>query len=175
MDNCIYSLPEKIPIVNDAEYTAQSCLPFCMDPTVTFHLYHEESQFSGSQDLSLLSYAPGQPIVDQYYNNLYNLPSQPICPKFGHQESYYGPSYIRKRNERERQRVKCVNEGYNKLRRHLPQEYLEKRLSKVQTLRAAIKYINHLQDILGIDIMNSTRVNRQENYKQRSSSVYHRY
>lgn len=53
-----------------------------------------------------------------------------------------------KRNERERQRVKCVNEGYAQLRHHLPEEYLEKRLSKVETLRAAIKYISYLQSLL---------------------------
>uniref|UniRef100_UPI00398F3AC4 achaete-scute homolog 3-like n=1 Tax=Pristiophorus japonicus TaxID=55135 RepID=UPI00398F3AC4 len=60
----------------------------------------------------------------------------------------YEPAFIRKRNERERQRVKCVNEGYARLRQHLPQEFSEKRLSKVETLRAAIKYIKELQSLL---------------------------
>ncbi|XP_041052575.1 achaete-scute homolog 3-like [Carcharodon carcharias] len=62
----------------------------------------------------------------------------------------YEPAFIRKRNERERQRVKCVNEGYAQLRQHLPQELSEKRLSKVETLRAAIKYIKELQALLGV-------------------------
>ncbi|XP_062374339.1 achaete-scute homolog 5-like isoform X2 [Sardina pilchardus] len=58
------------------------------------------------------------------------------------------PAFIRKRNERERQRVRCVNEGYARLRQHLPYELEDKRLSKVETLRAAIGYIKHLQEVL---------------------------
>ncbi|KFQ33600.1 Achaete-scute 4, partial [Mesitornis unicolor] len=60
----------------------------------------------------------------------------------------FEPAFIRKRNERERQRVRCVNEGYTRLREHLPKEFAEKRLSKVETLRAAISYIKHLQSLL---------------------------
>ncbi|NXU09424.1 ASCL4 protein, partial [Pardalotus punctatus] len=58
------------------------------------------------------------------------------------------PAFIRKRNERERQRVRCVNEGYTRLRAHLPGQGTDGRLSKVQTLRAAISYIKHLQALL---------------------------
>ncbi|XP_077023950.1 achaete-scute homolog 4 [Tamandua tetradactyla] len=57
-------------------------------------------------------------------------------------------AFLRKRNERERQRVRCVNEGYERLRDHLPRELAGKRLSKVETLRAAIGYIKHLQELL---------------------------
>lgn len=58
------------------------------------------------------------------------------------------PAFLHKRNERERHRVRCVNEGYARLRGHLPRALAERRLSKVQTLRAAIRYIRHLQDLL---------------------------
>lgn len=58
------------------------------------------------------------------------------------------PAFIRKRNERERIRVRNVNEGYARLRDHLPLEPTEKRLSKVETLRGAIKYIKLLKTIL---------------------------
>ncbi|XP_076466228.1 achaete-scute homolog 5-like [Babylonia areolata] len=58
------------------------------------------------------------------------------------------PSFIRKRNERERERVRCVNEGYALLKKHLPASSAEKRLSKVDTLRGAIAYIRHLEKIL---------------------------
>ncbi|XP_068573293.1 achaete-scute homolog 4-like [Cebidichthys violaceus] len=61
------------------------------------------------------------------------------------------PAFIRKRNERERHRVRCVNEGYARLREHLPQEFEDKRLSKVETLRAAIDYIKHLQSLLDLN------------------------
>ncbi|KAI6180719.1 Transcription factor Ash2 [Aphelenchoides besseyi] len=50
-----------------------------------------------------------------------------------------------RRNERERYRVRCVNEGYAQLRNHLPLTQYEKRLSKVDTLRLAILYIRHLE------------------------------
>ncbi|XP_025259312.1 achaete-scute homolog 4 [Theropithecus gelada] len=60
----------------------------------------------------------------------------------------FEPACLRKRNERERQRVRYVNEGYARLRDHLPRELADKRLSKVETLRAAIGYIKHLQELL---------------------------
>ncbi|XP_027128249.1 achaete-scute homolog 4-like [Larimichthys crocea] len=64
----------------------------------------------------------------------------------------FEPAFIRKRNERERHRVRCVNEGYARLREHLPQELEDKRLSKVETLRAAIDYIKHLQSLLDLNL-----------------------
>uniref|UniRef100_A0AC35FKA8 BHLH domain-containing protein n=1 Tax=Panagrolaimus sp. PS1159 TaxID=55785 RepID=A0AC35FKA8_9BILA len=53
-----------------------------------------------------------------------------------------------KRNERERYRVRCVNEAYEHLRDQLPFDEDEKRLSKVETLKLAIIYIRHLEAIL---------------------------
>ncbi|KAK2858876.1 hypothetical protein Q5P01_003496 [Channa striata] len=64
----------------------------------------------------------------------------------------FEPAFIRKRNERERHRVRCVNEGYARLREHLPREFEDKRLSKVETLRAAIDYIKHLQSLLNLNL-----------------------
>ena len=63
---------------------------------------------------------------------------------------YNNSSFIRKRNEKERARVKNVNEGFDRLRRHLPASIYkkEKRLSKVETLRLAISYIQQLNSIL---------------------------
>uniref|UniRef100_A0A914YPJ3 BHLH domain-containing protein n=1 Tax=Panagrolaimus superbus TaxID=310955 RepID=A0A914YPJ3_9BILA len=53
-----------------------------------------------------------------------------------------------KRNERERYRVRCVNEAYELLRECLPFDEDEKRLSKVESLRLSIIYIRHLEAIL---------------------------
>ncbi|XP_060100577.1 achaete-scute homolog 4 [Heteronotia binoei] len=69
----------------------------------------------------------------------------------------FEPAFIRKRNERERQRVRCVNEGYARLRDHLPKELADKRLSKVETLKAAINYIKHLQSLLDCDPLGTTK------------------
>uniref|UniRef100_A0A8C6L8X7 Achaete-scute family bHLH transcription factor 5 n=1 Tax=Nothobranchius furzeri TaxID=105023 RepID=A0A8C6L8X7_NOTFU len=66
-------------------------------------------------------------------------------------ECPFEPAFIQKRNERERQRVKCVNLGYAKLRDHLPGQSADKRLSKVETLRAAIRYIKYLQQLVDDD------------------------
>ncbi|XP_037701219.1 achaete-scute homolog 4 [Choloepus didactylus] len=68
----------------------------------------------------------------------------PPLPRDGAFES----PFLRQRNERERQRVRGVNQGYARLRDHLPPELAGKRLSKVETLRAAIGYIKHLQELL---------------------------
>ncbi|PSN41438.1 Helix-loop-helix protein 6 [Blattella germanica] len=65
------------------------------------------------------------------------------------------PTSGRRRNERERQRVRSVNEGFERLRRYLPipeadrKRYSRRRCSKVDVLRAAILYIRHLQELLG--------------------------
>ncbi|XP_028306704.1 achaete-scute homolog 4-like [Gouania willdenowi] len=80
------------------------------------------------------------------------LPYFPFHGALGVCEYTVEPAFIRKRNERERHRVRCVNEGYARLREHLPHEREDKRLSKVETLRAAIDYIKHLQDLLGFNL-----------------------
>ncbi|XP_052809388.1 achaete-scute homolog 4-like [Mya arenaria] len=66
---------------------------------------------------------------------------------------------FRRRNERERDRVRNVNEGYLKLKEHLPLENKERRLSKVETLRLAIDYIKCLQQVL------SDQRDKQEGFK----------
>ncbi|XP_058481805.1 achaete-scute homolog 4 [Solea solea] len=76
----------------------------------------------------------------------------PYHGHFGVCDYSFEPAFIRKRNERERHRVRCVNEGYARLREHLPEEFEDKRLSKVETLRAAIDYIKHLQSLLDINV-----------------------
>lgn len=54
---------------------------------------------------------------------------------------------VGKRNERERKRVKVVNQGFATLRQHLPIRK-NKKTSKVETLRAAVEYINQLNKLL---------------------------
>uniref|UniRef100_A0A3P9JY48 Achaete-scute family bHLH transcription factor 4 n=1 Tax=Oryzias latipes TaxID=8090 RepID=A0A3P9JY48_ORYLA len=75
----------------------------------------------------------------------------PFRTPFGVCDYSFEPAFIQKRNERERHRVRCVNEGYARLREHLPQEFEDKRLSKVETLRAAIDYIKRLQSLLELN------------------------
>ena len=58
------------------------------------------------------------------------------------------PALVQKRNARERRRVQAVNGAFTKLRRHIPYENKNKRLSKVKTLKIAIDYIHHLEDMI---------------------------
>lgn len=65
---------------------------------------------------------------------------------------------VQRRNARERNRVKQVNNGFSNLRQHIPQTVItaltkggrgaSKKLSKVDTLRLAVEYIRSLKDML---------------------------
>ena len=107
----------------------QSSSPsICMENIASFHSPVYNGSYSGLPTGSNISY----PMVPF-----------PFLAEFGLE-----PGFIRKRNERERMRVRNVNEGYARLRDHLPLEPSEKRLSKVETLRSAIKYIKYLEELL---------------------------
>ncbi|GAB6027553.1 hypothetical protein CHUAL_001798 [Chamberlinius hualienensis] len=58
------------------------------------------------------------------------------------------PQVVEKRNARERRRVEAVNSAFARLRKSVPLENRNKRVSKVKTLQKAIEYINYLQDVL---------------------------
>ena len=58
------------------------------------------------------------------------------------------PHLVQRRNARERRRVQAVNNAFVRLRRHIPHENKNKRLSKVKTLRIAIDYISQLQQMI---------------------------
>uniref|UniRef100_A0A1B0AK76 BHLH domain-containing protein n=1 Tax=Glossina pallidipes TaxID=7398 RepID=A0A1B0AK76_GLOPL len=66
---------------------------------------------------------------------------------------------VLRRNARERNRVKQVNNSFARLRQHIPQTIIadltkgggrgpHKKISKVDTLRIAVEYIRRLQDLL---------------------------
>ena len=76
---------------------------------------------------------------------------------FGHQQSDYlglhkPPTVaVARRNERERNRVKLINMTFATLREHIPAGAKcgkSKKLSKVDTLKAAIDYIRYLQTLV---------------------------
>ena len=54
---------------------------------------------------------------------------------------------VSRRNARERNRVKQVNNGFATLRTHIP--HLKSKTSKVDTLRAAVDYIKALRNLMG--------------------------
>ncbi|KFM60513.1 Achaete-scute-like protein, partial [Stegodyphus mimosarum] len=85
----------------------------------------------------------------------------PLPTPFSPYEYWLEPSFIRRRNERERQRVRNVNDGFERLKSHLPisSKDKDKRLSKVEILRMAIRYIRNLQDMLRNDGMDDSKEN----------------
>lgn len=58
------------------------------------------------------------------------------------------PVAVARRNARERNRVKQVNNGFATLRQHIPGAAKAKKISKVETLKQAVEYIRSLQDLL---------------------------
>merc|ERR1719510_2683030 len=58
------------------------------------------------------------------------------------------PAKVQRRNARERNRVKQVNSGFDHLRSHIPSAAKHKKMSKVDTLRHAVEYIQSLQNCL---------------------------
>ena len=71
--------------------------------------------------------------------------------EFSHNMATASPLSVARRNERERNRVKMVNMGFNTLRQHIPNGSKDKKMSKVETLRSAVAYIRQLQLILNDD------------------------
>ena len=58
------------------------------------------------------------------------------------------PAKVARRNQRERNRVKQVNCGFEMLRTHIPSAAKHKKMSKVDTLRHAVEYIQSMQNML---------------------------
>lgn len=92
------------------------------------------------------------------------------------------PQAVARRNARERNRVKQVNNGFAALRQHIPEEMAEafeqqkgssanvqpvnnqsnsaqKKLSKVETLRMAVEYIKNLESLLNLTSSHHHHVN----------------
>lgn len=111
------------------------------------------------------------PLPKLHSNKTENIDYEVISNGEGHDSAFFyalqSPSNERRRNERERQRVRSVNEGFERLRKFLPithlcqdetayvvastnkmKRYQKRRFSKVDVLRAAIVYIKHLQGLL---------------------------
>ena len=69
-------------------------------------------------------------------------------PTMGYAISPPLPAKVARRNARERNRVKQVNCGFEMLRAHIPSAAKQKKMSKVDTLRHAVEYIQSLQCML---------------------------
>ncbi|XP_016948044.1 achaete-scute complex protein T3 [Drosophila biarmipes] len=124
-------------------------------------LQHQQHQSHQIQQQQHQLIAPKMPLgTSQLQNQQSSIGPMAQKKKFNYSNMPYGeqlPSVAR-RNARERNRVKQVNNGFVNLRQHLPQTVINslsnggrgasKKLSKVDTLRIAVEYIRGLQDML---------------------------
>lgn len=102
---------------------------------------------------------------------------------FANHISPYGaqPASVQRRNARERNRVKQVNNGFANLRQHIPSDVItaltnggrgaSKKLSKVDTLKLAVEYIRRLQDML--DENENDALSTTSTSQHSSSSLYY--
>lgn len=92
------------------------------------------------------------------------------------------PIAVARRNARERNRVKQVNNGFANLRQHIPNSIAaafesasgrggNKKLSKVETLRMAVEYIRSLEDLLASSEQNASNESNRIDYPSPSSSL----
>merc|ERR550534_161174 len=72
------------------------------------------------------------------------------------------PATVARRNERERNRVKQVNDGFAALRKKVPFLPDKKKLSKVEILRYAMMYIRDLKDIVDDHDINNKEPKSEE-------------
>ncbi|KAK6999083.1 achaete-scute 2 [Biomphalaria glabrata] len=57
--------------------------------------------------------------------------------------------FVAKRNDRERRRIRLVNQAFESLRQHIPSTRCDTKASKISILRKAMGYIDELSDLLG--------------------------
>lgn len=64
----------------------------------------------------------------------------------------FSPRQRQVANQRERDRTHSVNSAFTQLRNLIPTEPIDRKLSKIETLRLAGSYINHLHSILVVPL-----------------------
>lgn len=132
------------------------------------HLTYTDT-FPGSRQLS------PQATVQVYKNNKGQPQITPPTSNNNDNHSLHNfginlEQYISKRNERERSRVRNVNDAFDNLKSTLPleMEKLSKRMSKVEILRSAIDYIKSLEHLLDTE-QQQTQQRQQPSQNQQQS------
>lgn len=113
-------------------------------------------------------------------NQVINIPKK----KYNYGTMQYPSSQtasVARRNARERNRVKQVNNGFSNLRQHIPSTVISsitkgsrasaKKLSKVDTLKLAVEYIRRLKDMLEDGENSSTAGSSSSYYSENSQQL----
>ncbi|KAK2158788.1 hypothetical protein LSH36_164g09010 [Paralvinella palmiformis] len=133
---------QQMKLLQFGAMTGSNATDDCQDQTSTFYM-----PVDGLRTYTLLQPNPGSKRTADFLGE--GRPSAKMsrpCEK-DHCQKVATPS-VTKRNERERNRVKQVNLGFERLRQHVPSSESNKKMSKVDTLRAAVDYISQLQTML---------------------------
>ncbi|XP_060517621.1 pancreas transcription factor 1 subunit alpha-like isoform X2 [Cylas formicarius] len=109
-------------------------------------LYDENSSDSA---LSNYSFNSDQENHSEQRDRNYRLRRRNKCPQQQIQQRQAA-------NLRERKRMQSINDAFEGLRAHIPTLPYEKRLSKVDTLKLAIGYINFLSELVRSDRNSNT-------------------
>ena len=78
-----------------------------------------------------------------------------------------------RRNARERNRVRHINACFEILRQHIPHEKHNKKLSKVDTLKSAMIYIENLRQLLQSTTTSSIYNTEQSNFIIKQEDIYY--
>lgn len=125
---------------------SSACMFSSLSPSTSSSPLEICSSFSLTSSATTLSRLKGkkaQKLGRKYKARSSNRPPYKHIP-----HSLKPPHLVAKRNARERKRVQAVNSAFSRLRKHVPFEPRHRRLSKVKTLRLAIEYIQHLQELI---------------------------
>ena len=130
-------------------------------PTPSSHFMNDLYMVKRHFNETITEHNPNHHLIPshhQHSNNNSNtgkrLSDEMRCVKRTHDRNVHfpGSSHVPtavRRNERERNRVKMVNQGFSTLRQHVPNGAKNKKMSKVETLRNAVDYIKQLKKLLG--------------------------
>ena len=105
-----------------------------------------------SPESSTTSESPPHP--DSIAFNLYGSENTPPECRVRRKKRRHVNTVVHQRhaaNQRERKRMQSINDAFEGLRTHIPTLPYEKRLSKVDTLKLAISYINFLSELVITD------------------------
>ncbi|KAG5880653.1 hypothetical protein JTB14_022817 [Gonioctena quinquepunctata] len=109
-------------------------------------LYDDNSSDSA---VSSFSYSSDQENNSECKERLHRHRRRTKCPQQQIQQRHAA-------NLRERKRMQSINDAFEGLRAHIPTLPYEKRLSKVDTLKLAIGYINFLSELVRTDKNSNT-------------------
>ena len=133
----------------DIQLPSSSCSAQFTD---SFTDFSDFTSFENNHQCTILSSDSGENNhVTKDYNDHMTQFNDHVTPFNNHVISNFNGGVVIHRssaNIRERKRMLSINSAFEELRAHVPTFPFEKRLSKIDTLRLAIAYIELLRDIL---------------------------